>query len=100
VGTDSKTKTVMVGLPTMLRVDVVTATNLIWCGKAPESQFECTAQVRAHSQALKAKAFHKDGNLTVEFLEPLTGLAPGQTIALYDNTRVIGSGTVVTTTRS
>jgi tRNA U34 2-thiouridine synthase MnmA/TrmU len=27
-------------------------------------------------------------------------LAPGQTIALYDNTRVIGSGTVVTTTRS
>jgi tRNA-specific 2-thiouridylase len=36
----------------------------------------------------------------VEFLEPLTGLAPGQTIALYDNTRVIGSGTVVTTTRS
>jgi tRNA-specific 2-thiouridylase len=100
VGTDSKTKTVMVGLPTMLRVDVVTATNLIWCGKAPESQFECTAQVRAHSPALKAKAFHKDGNLTVEFLEPLTGLAPGQTIALYDNTRVIGSGTVVTTTRS
>jgi tRNA-specific 2-thiouridylase len=79
---------------------VVTATNLIWCGKAPESQFECTAQVRAHSPALKAKAFHKDGNLTVEFLEPLTGLAPGQTIALYDNTRVIGSGTVVTTTRS
>jgi tRNA-uridine 2-sulfurtransferase len=36
----------------------------------------------------------------VEFLEPLQGLAPGQTIALYDNTRVIGSGTVVTTTRS
>lgn len=35
-----------------------------------------------------------------EFLEPLTGLTPGQTIALYDNTRVIGSGTVVTTTRS
>jgi tRNA-specific 2-thiouridylase len=82
------------------RFVVGTATNLIWCGKAPESQFECTAQVRAHSPALKAKAFHKDGNLTVEFLEPLTGLAPGQTIALYDNTRVIGSGTVVTTTRS
>jgi len=100
VGTDTKSKTVMVGLASMLRVDVVTATNLIWCGPIPDSQFDCTAQVRAHSNALKAKAFHKDGNLTVEFLEPLNGLAPGQTIALYDNTRVIGSGTVVTTSRS
>jgi tRNA-specific 2-thiouridylase len=100
VGTDIKSKTVLVGIPTLLRVDVVTATNLIWCGPTPASQFECSAQVRAHSAALKAKAFHKDGNLTVEFLEPLQGLAPGQTIALYDNTRVIGSGTVVTTTRS
>jgi tRNA-specific 2-thiouridylase len=84
----------------MLRVDLVTATNLIWCGQAPEAKFECSAQVRAHSKALKARAFHKDGNLTVEFVEPLTALAPGQTIALYDNTRVIGSGTVVTATRS
>jgi tRNA-specific 2-thiouridylase len=100
VGTDIKTKTVLVGIPTMLRVDVVTATNLIWCGPTPASKFECSAQVRAHSADLKATAFHKDGNLTVEFLEPLQGLAPGQTIALYDNTRVIGSGTVVTTTRS
>jgi tRNA-specific 2-thiouridylase len=100
VGTDTKSKTVMVGLASMLRVDVVTATNLIWCGPTPDSQFDCTAQVRAHSTELKAKAFHKDGNLTVEFLEPLNGLAPGQTIALYDNTRVIGSGTVVTTSRS
>jgi len=100
VGTDIKSKTVLVGIPTMLRVDVVTATNLIWCGPTPASQFECSAQVRAHSADLKATAFHKDGNLTVEFLEPLQGLAPGQTIALYDNTRVIGSGTVVTTTRS
>ncbi|MBM3682746.1 MAG: tRNA 2-thiouridine(34) synthase MnmA, partial [Actinobacteria bacterium] len=70
VGTDTKSKTVMVGLASMLRVDVVTATNLIWCGPIPDSQFDCTAQVRAHSNALKAKAFHKDGNLTVEFLEP------------------------------
>lgn len=37
---------------------------------------------------------------TVKFLEPLTGLVPGQTIALYGNTRVIGRGTVLTTTRS
>jgi tRNA-uridine 2-sulfurtransferase len=79
---------------------VVTATNLIWCGPIPASKFVCSAQIRAHSADLKTKAFHKDGNLTVEFLEPLQGLAPGQTIALYDNTRVIGSGTVVTTTRS
>jgi len=30
----------------------------------------------------------------------LQGLAPGQTIALYENDRVIGSGTVVTTARN
>ena len=100
VETDVKNKTVMVGLPTLLRVDVVTATNVIWCGPVPESPFECLAQVRAHGERLKAKAFHKDGNLTVEFIDSLQGLAPGQTIALYENDRVIGSGTVVTTARN
>ena len=100
VETDVKNKTVMVGLPTLLRVDVVTATNIIWCGPVPESPFDCLAQVRAHGERLKAKAFHKDGNLTVEFIDSLQGLAPGQTIALYENDRVIGSGTVVTTARN
>ncbi len=97
---DIKTNTVMVGLPTLLRVDVVTATNLIWCGPTPAAEFDCKAQVRAHSARLAAKTFHNDGNLTVEFIEPLQALAPGQTIALYDGERVIGSGTVVTTSRS
>lgn len=100
VETDVKNKTVMVGLPTLLKVDLVTATNVIWCGPTPESQFECLAQVRAHGERLKAKAFHKDGNLTVEFIDSLQGLAPGQTIALYENERVIGSGTVVSTARN
>jgi tRNA-specific 2-thiouridylase len=100
VETDVKNKTVMVGLPTLLKVDVVTATNVIWCGPVPESPFECLAQVRAHGERIKAKAFHKDGNLTVEFIDTLQGLAPGQTIALYENDRVIGSGTVLTTARN
>ena len=100
VETDVKNKTVMVGLPNLLKVDVVTATNVIWCGPVPVSPFECLAQVRAHGERLKAKAFHKDGNLTVEFIDTLQGLAPGQTIALYENDRVIGSGTVLTTARN
>jgi tRNA-uridine 2-sulfurtransferase len=99
VATDVKTNTVMVGLPSYLRVDVATGKNLIWCGPNLASSFECGAQVRAHSERIAAKAFHKDGNLTVEFVEPLKALAPGQTIALYEQDRVICSATVVSTNR-
>lgn len=99
VSTDVSTNTVMVGLPSYLRVDVATGANLIWCGPELPASFECGAQVRAHSERIPAKAFHKDGNLTVEFIEPLKALAPGQTIALYDQDRVICSATVVSTNR-
>lgn len=100
VSTDVKTNTVMVGLPAFLRVDVVTGSNLIWCGPVQDSPFDCGAQVRAHSDRIPATAYHKDGNLTVEFKEPLQALAPGQTIALYDQDRVICSATVVSTNRT
>jgi tRNA-specific 2-thiouridylase len=99
VSTDVLTNTVLVGLPKFLRVDVATGTNLIWCGPELDSPFECGAQVRAHSDRIKATAFHKDGNLTVEFEEPLKALAPGQTVALYEQDRVICSATVVSTNR-
>lgn len=100
VSTNVATNTVMVGLPSFLRVEVVTGTNLIWCGPVLDSPFDCGAQVRAHSDRVAATAFHQNGNLTVEFKEPLRALAAGQTIALYEQDRVICSATVVSTNRS
>ena len=36
----------------------------------------------------------------MRFTEPVRGVAPGQAIVLYDDTRVVGSATIATTTRA
>jgi tRNA-specific 2-thiouridylase len=41
-----------------------------------------------------------DGTLSVEFAEPVRGVAPGQAVVLYDGTRVVGSATIATTDRA
>lgn len=56
--------------------------------------FACHVQVRAHADPVPASAFVADGELVVRPLEPLLGVAPGQTAVVYVATRVLGQCTI------
>ena len=56
--------------------------------------FACHVQVRAHADPVPASAFVADGELIVRPLEPLLGVAPGQTAVVYVGTRVLGQCTI------
>ena len=99
-----KDNTVVVGPERLLAVDEIRGIRLSWAGEPlPEAaageEFECAAQVRAHGDALPATARvvrepTDDGELVVTLESPLRGVAPGQTIVLYQGSRVLGQATI------
>lgn len=90
---------VTVGPAEALDVDEVTGASPRWCGPEPVGETSCLAQFRAHGTPVPAVAVWDGDALTVRFVEPQRGVAPGQAIVLYDGTRVIGSATIATTSR-
>ncbi|MHB1491844.1 tRNA-specific 2-thiouridylase MnmA [mine drainage metagenome] len=62
--------------------------------------FACLAQVRAHGDAVAATArATSGGRLEIVVDGRLRGVAPGQSVVLYDGTRVLGQATVARTER-
>ena len=100
VDVDIDTGRVLVGAPELLDVDAIDARRTIWVGDAlDEAWTPVRAQMRAHGQALAARARVLGDLLRVELATPIRGLAAGQTIALYDGDRVLGSATIDRTHR-
>jgi tRNA-specific 2-thiouridylase len=93
--------TVVVGPRERLGVRSLTATRPRWCGQAPSGPVDVLAQVRAHGEAVAATADVTADGATVEVAlhEPVRGVAPGQSVVLYDGTRVLGAATVAATAR-
>src|SRR5699024_255339 len=94
LSTDTRTNTVVVGPQELLGVDVIEADHVRWCGPAPSGEVRVGAQVRAHGQEYPATArvLPADGRpeqgLEVHLDERIRGVAPGQSVVLYDGTRV------------
>jgi tRNA-specific 2-thiouridylase len=88
------TSTVTVGPAESLDVGHIVGVSPRWCGAEPSWPQECSAQVRAHGEAVPASAYADGDRVVVELVEPLRGVAPGQTVALYDGDRVLGSATI------
>ncbi len=100
VGVEPRTSTVFVGTADLLDVDVVEADRVSWIGPAIGSaEVRVVAQVRAHGVPIPARAHRAGDRLVVRLDQPVRGLAVGQTVALYDGTRVLGAGTVEGTGR-
>lgn len=59
--------------------------------------FNCEVQVRAHSDPVPAIARLDSGSLIVRVVEPLFGVAPGQSAVIYVGTRVLGQCTIGST---
>lgn len=117
-----KTNEVVVGPREMLAVDEILGSRETWAGvPVPEvaafyrrdedrdlpqgtvsEHFPVMAQVRAHADPVPATAWVRigevDGSRTRELVlrleGPLRGVAPGQTVVLYQGTRVLGQATI------
>jgi tRNA-uridine 2-sulfurtransferase len=92
-------RTVVVGPAESLDVDALEADGARWCGSAPVGEVEVSVQVRAHGEAVPARAAVARDVVRLRLATPLRGVAPGQAAVLYDGTRVLGSGTVRSTSR-
>ena len=88
------TNQVVVGTADLLGVNALTGDHARWCGPAPEGVVEVGAQVRAHGAEYPARAWADGENVEVRLDERIRGVAPGQSVVLYDGTRVVGSSTI------
>jgi tRNA-uridine 2-sulfurtransferase len=97
LGISPVSRTVTVGALDELDVSELVATDLGWCGPAPSLPFTGSAQLRAHGEVHACTADVVDGSLAVTFADHPRGVAPGQTVVLYDDDVVIGSATISST---
>ena len=118
-----KTNEVIVGSRELLAVDEIRGIRATWAGVpvaeaaefmgqdpklgACSATFEVTAQVRAHADPVRGTAHlqwveNTDENAEVQLRletvvrlkDGLSGVAPGQTMVLYQGTRVLGQSTI------
>ena len=106
-----KTNEVVVGPEALLSIDVMEGIRPSWAGLPPREvaamaedvdgrsdEFPVTVQVRAHGDPAPARAWftRQDGQqrLCVRLDEPQRGVAPGQTMVLYQGARVLGQATI------
>jgi len=91
------TNTVVVAVGELLGVDTITGEHARWCGPAPNGVVSVGAQVRAHGEEIPATAWADGKTVEVRLERRIRGVAPGQSVVLYDGTRVVGSATIART---
>ena len=92
--------TVTVGPREELTVDRIEGIRPRWCGTAPGAPLQGTVQLRAHGDEHRAVVTVADDRVVVDLLDPAQGIAPGQAAVVYDGTRVVGSCTISSTSRT
>ncbi|WP_114907990.1 tRNA 2-thiouridine(34) synthase MnmA [Ornithinimicrobium murale] len=97
VETRPESNQVVVGTAELLGFDEITGDHARWCGPAPEGIVSVGAQVRAHGEEIPATAWADGDNVEVRLERRIRGVAPGQSVVLYDGTRVVGSATIAAT---
>jgi len=90
--------TVTVGPREALTIDRITANRPRWCGAAPTS-YTGTVQLRAHGVEHRARVRVSGDEVEIDLVDPAQGIAPGQAAVMYAGTRVVGSATIVATSR-
>jgi tRNA-specific 2-thiouridylase len=88
--------TVVVGPRAALDVVELHGVRPNWCAAPARVAEPVTAQVRAHGEQVSGVLVALDDDrLTVRLDRPVSGVAPGQTLALYHGDRVLGASTLV-----
>ncbi|MFC8504019.1 tRNA 2-thiouridine(34) synthase MnmA [Pedococcus sp. NPDC057267] len=94
VDVDTTDNRVTIGTAELLGVDAIRGDHARWCGTPPEGVVEVGAQVRAHGEEVPATAWAEGDEVQVRLGSRLRGVAPGQSVVLYEGTRVVGSATI------
>lgn len=93
---DAVTNTVTICEQQDLYSSSLIARDFNWiAGSAPQAACACKAKVRYRQQEKAATAIPlEDGTVKVVFDEPLSAIALGQAVVLYDGDVVLGGGTI------
>ncbi|GAB3585845.1 tRNA 2-thiouridine(34) synthase MnmA [Calidifontibacter terrae] len=92
--------TVVVGVADLLGVDLIEGDHARWPGPAPTGEVRLGAQLRAHGEEFPATVRAEGDRVIVTLDERTRGVSPGQSVVLYDGTRVVGSATISRTSRT
>src|SRR5699024_113212 len=96
---EASSNRVFIGTSDLLGNDVIEADHVRWCGPAAAGEHRLAAQLRAHGEEIPATATVTgeggESRIVVRLDDAVRGVAPGQSVVLYDGTRVVGSGTIV-----
>ena len=88
-----ETNTVVVGDEADLLASGLIASGVNWLVDAPTAPFACTAKIRyRHAGVPATVTATPDGGAEVRFDTPQPAVTPGQAVAFYANTRVLGGG--------
>lgn len=87
---------VHVGPVEALDVYRIVGSDTVWLAPDldPTEQLRVGVQVRAHGREIPATVQSVESKLLVDLDEPLRGLAAGQSVVVYDGSRVLGQATV------
>lgn len=93
---DPAANRVVVGPSELLSVHHIAAGEVVWfASESPVGEaFQAQVQLRAHGQLVEASVVRTDDDVHVTLTEPMRGIAPGQSLVVYDGTRVLGQATI------
>ncbi|WP_062291315.1 tRNA 2-thiouridine(34) synthase MnmA [Demequina phytophila] len=95
-GVDTARNVVTVGPETLLSVRTLMGEQVVWLAPdvpaADETPVE--VQVRAHGAPVPATVRRDDARVTVALEEPMRGVAAGQSLVIYQGSRVLGQATL------
>jgi tRNA-specific 2-thiouridylase len=86
--------TVTVGPRAALEIREVAATQPRWCGPYSDAEVVYQMQMRAHGATVPGTVELRGNDVLAKLVEPTFGVAPGQTLAIYEGSRVRGSATI------
>ena len=90
---EPKTNTVYVGYKKELEVKELTLNNIEWNYPITEKKFNALVKIRYNMKAVRASVDVNE-NINIEFLEPVSGLTPGQACVIYyiNDGHLLGGG--------
>src|SRR5690625_3206277 len=101
LATEPETNRVIVGPAALLSVDELTANEVVWLADDvdPAEAEDLAVQIRAHGREIPARVTVVDGEIIARLAEPVRGVATGQSLVVYQGSRVLGQGSISATDR-
>ncbi|MPV50322.1 tRNA 2-thiouridine(34) synthase MnmA [Pseudactinotalea sp. HY160] len=102
VATEPASNRVIVGPAALLSVDELRANDVVWLAgdiDPGDGLDGLTVQVRAHGTPVGARVRRVEGELVARLEEPIRGIANGQSLVVYADTRVLGQGSISASAR-